>query len=347
MEIITSKIENNNKREAGDLSPCNIKITVLSGEILKNYIPAERDGILYDEYAEFIIDLSSIRTPQPSTVIDFDHDSKEIIGVADNFRIEENKLVCNGALMPYSTTDRASEIIYKSKSVPFGISPTIDLISANKQSLKEGESIELNGQTYIGPLIVYKNVELVGVSVCAYPTDSQTGLELLKKRKIKTMKLKSKLSEEDVTTPETMEENQEAIQIKNPELQQYIDKFGLELGVEYYQKGIDFNEAMAEAIDTLKSQLEDANCNKNEDPPLEDLEDVIAPEEEDKKDESKSTSLSKKYKTLSGNIEKLAEIVAKLSVIVARNMGEKTPLNACFSKPKDGYNNSFINKFSK
>ena len=42
--------------------------------------------------------------------------------------------------------------------------------------------------------------------------------------------------------------------VKNQELQDFVDRFGLELGFKYYQEGATFESAFAEAFDSLKEE---------------------------------------------------------------------------------------------
>lgn len=253
-------------------------------------------------WGKFALDLSTLIVPKNPCVVDYNHDDKEPIGYA-HISIEENAITAEGALVSSSPNDRASQIAQTGREIPFGISPTLDLIAADRIEAPRGGTYNANGRTYAGPIYIYKNAVLLGISVCPYPTDGETSFTPLNTDARQTQFFSPKLLKwnrpiplngDDVKNNErkgthmannqpqndpkgaqapTDEPDKTERTVKNAELQEYIDLFGLERGVAYYQSGLTIEEASSEAYkdvseenDKLKAELAElkAACNSGD-----------------------------------------------------------------------------------
>lgn len=213
------------------------------------------------DFAEFVFDFDSLRLPKNPVIVDFNHDENNVIGKARVY-LDEDGLKAAGTLVSTRPGDVAAEVAERGRVVPFGISPTIDFSRAERLDLKEGEEIDLNGRTYQGPLAIFTGAELRGISVCSYPTDVQTEFIPLSQKGLIHMAADGQVK--FATDPAAIEPPkgaaapvQDGPTVRDSELQRYIDAFGLDRGVAYFQAGKTFDEARAESYDALVKENEE------------------------------------------------------------------------------------------
>ena len=108
--------------------------------------------------------------------IDYRHD--EPIGYVNKFDDASGDLVLSGALVPFKDSDKATEIIHKSKlGVPYEAS--IDFRApVVLEELGAGKFAQVNGQQVSGPATIIRQWTLRGVAVCPYGADSNTATQL-------------------------------------------------------------------------------------------------------------------------------------------------------------------------
>lgn len=264
------------------------RAVALTGNVLRHGVPTRDGG---RETLEFVVDLATVAPTRNPVVVDYNHDPAEIVGAA---RVRANgfALLADGELTPFLSDDRASEIVSKaSRGVPYGISPTFDFAAAERVDVAPGETFETNGRRVVGPVVVFRNAPLLGLSVCPYPTDDGTAFALLGKDFTLLTKGNEMAEEKDEKTTELKDDAANApdgegatgtsdapSSVKNAELQEYVDRFGLELGVKYFQEGADLAEATSNAFQALKEENEklksrlandggDADASKKDDAP--------------------------------------------------------------------------------
>ena len=264
-----------------------------------------------DEYgsvvaSDFVLDLSTLVVPKNPCVVDYNHNDAEPIGYA-RVSVSGGTLLAEGELVSNVEGDVADRIAKTGKDVPFGISPTLDLWSAERVDVGEGEVYNCNDREYVGPLLVYKGAVLLGISVCPYPTDEGTSFTPLARKAIKLnkqgvismAKKRVKLEADIVADEEKREEDvaqfegdeagiADAVSVKNAELQEFIDAFGLERGVQYYQEGLTVEEATQRAYGDVvaeNAELKAKLAKFEEDDEIKDLE---LDEDEEKETELES-----------------------------------------------------------
>ncbi len=240
------------------------RAVALTGNVLRHGVPTRDGG---RETLEFVVDLATVAPTRTPLVVDYNHDPAEIVGAA-RVRADGFALLADGELTPFLSDDRASEIISKAaRGVPYGISPTFDFAAAERVDVAPGEAFETNGRRVVGPVVVFRNAPLLGLSVCPYPTDDGTAFALLGKDFTLLTKGNEMAEEKNEKTTELKDDaanapdgegttGAEPSSVKNAELQEYVDRFGLELGVKYFQEGADLAEATSNAFQALKEENE-------------------------------------------------------------------------------------------
>lgn len=256
MEIFTKE------RAANGLPTAPFRAVALTGNVLRHGVRTKSGA---RETLEFVVDLATVAPTRDPVVVDYNHDAAEVVGAA-SVRADGFALVAEGELTPFLRDDRAAEIVSKaSRGVPYGISPTFDFAAAERIDLAPGETFETNGRRVVGPLVVFRNAPLLGLSVCPYPSDDATEFALLTKdfallTKGGEMEKKDKNATEldavAANAPDGEGTAAATSSVKNAELQEYVDRFGLELGVKYFQEGADLEEATASAFQALKEENE-------------------------------------------------------------------------------------------
>jgi len=311
------------------------RAVALTGNVLRHGVPTRDGG---RETLEFVVDLATVAPTRNPVVVDYNHDPAEIVGAA-RVRADGFALLADGELTPFLSDDRASEIISKAaRGVPYGISPTFDFAAAERVDVAPGETFETNGRRVVGPVVVFRNAPLLGLSVCPYPTDDGTAFALLGKDFTLLTKGNEMAEEKNEKTTELKDDaanapdgegatGAEPSSVKNAELQEYVDRFGLELGVKYFQEGADLAEATSNAFQALKEENEklksrlandggDGDAAKKEDAPKPD---------DDKKDGEKNDGAPK-----SGSDGDGGEL-AKLRAALEKTSRELTTLRRDFA----------------
>ena len=110
--------------------------------------------------------------------IDFNHDVNEIVGFGNKISVDESgTLSIDGFLTPYKENDRATEILHKAElGVPWEASINFagDMVL---EKFEEGETVEVNGHEFEGPMTVVREWQLRGVAITPYGYDSSTSTQ--------------------------------------------------------------------------------------------------------------------------------------------------------------------------
>ena len=126
-------------------------------------------------WGRVVHDMAGMHLHKSRLPIDYVHDSKEVIGFLNHFETESGDLVTSGALVPYGSNDRASEIIHKMREgVPYEASINFGGDGIKVQELAAGEMAEVNGAMFDGPGVIVREWPLRGVAVCPYGADANT-----------------------------------------------------------------------------------------------------------------------------------------------------------------------------
>ena len=224
------------------------QIIILSGDMMER-----------TEMGAFVIDPETIVLHKARLIVDYNHNEEEVIGYVDNIHAtDDGKLMGDLTLESTSPDDRAAEVITRIDSgTPYEISPTVMLFDDGVEAIDA-----MDGEK---PYTIYRNVPMRGVSICPYGTDRLTTILSLnggkKKMKKRTKKLTKLTADEilDEAVVETVVDDAAAEgeggaeYTAHPDLEEFIAAFGFDLGVEYYRRGLTFEEAEKEDYAALKA----------------------------------------------------------------------------------------------
>lgn len=182
-------------------------------------------------------------------ILDYCHDSDEIIGYADQFTVDERGLTLIGRVESVQPDD-AAELMLKrmDKGIPYQASIYFD--EAVLEWVPSSFSAEVNGETIPGPLTVFRKWLLRASSACphGYDSDSNTtsNEQTLTTKFSWTNPMSSTNPAPTTPTPDAREE-----------LKAFVDKFGTD-GVGYFTQKLSMDQAALAHIDTLgKKYTED------------------------------------------------------------------------------------------
>lgn len=120
-------------------------------------------------------DLAGMTLHKDRLPIDYCHDPQEVMGYLNKFDATSGDLVASGALVPYKDSDRATEVIAKSKAgVPYEASISFGGGETVIEEIGPRETAQVNGHEFTGPGIVIRKWALRGVAVCPYGADMNT-----------------------------------------------------------------------------------------------------------------------------------------------------------------------------
>jgi hypothetical protein len=184
-------------------------------------------------------------------VLDYSHDSDELIGYADKFSVDAEGLRVDGRVESIIEDDEAEKLLKRAdKGIPFESSIYFDPTQLVIEFIPEGSRGECNGETVDGPMVVFREWLLRAVAVCphGYDSGSETAFSAADRQPFKLNWKGNPMS----TTPanKTTEANANGSDIR-AELKQYTDKFGAVDGVEYFTAG----KSMAVALDEHVTKL--------------------------------------------------------------------------------------------
>jgi len=135
-------------------------------------------------WGRIVHDLSGMHLHKPRLPVDYAHDDKEIIGYLNKFDTATGDLVASGALVPFKDSDRATEIIHKSKAgVPYEASIFFGGDGIKLQVVEDGMTDSVNGYQFDGPGVIVREWPLRGVAICPYGADANTDTAVFSRNK--------------------------------------------------------------------------------------------------------------------------------------------------------------------
>ena len=153
--------------------------------------------------------------------IDFNHDVNEIVGFGNKISVDESgNLSIDGFLTPYKENDRATEILHKAElGVPWEASINFagDMVL---EKFEEGETVEVNGHEFEGPMTVVREWQLRGVAITPYGYDSSTSTQFSDTSNINITYLNKEsedMKNEELNAEVTEELAVDAVELEAPE----------------------------------------------------------------------------------------------------------------------------------
>ncbi len=232
---------------------------------------------------DFAIDFATVDVPKNPVPVDFNHDETRPIGSA-TVTVGTDKIEAVGALVSTRPNDLAASIAENARAIPYGVSPLFDLRDAERINVSDGDVFPANGRVYEGPISIFRRARLIGVAVCLHPPDISTTFTplstnerfLIMPKQKETIAVADPVADpaaEPVAIAEPVacaiekvgivpveperagdETGVPETGVKNRELQDFIDLFGLDRGVRLYQEGQTIDDARRIAFDELKRE---------------------------------------------------------------------------------------------
>lgn len=278
-----------------------VKIKVITSSIL------EHPGL-----GRFRVKTETATPSKDRVPLDYNHNEEEVIGYVENFQCNADAITADGVVLIGDESSDAAKTFAQNidGGVPFEASAFLDLSEAESVELEDGVT------EWSGALIR-------GVAICPYGTDRKTtvSLRLGETNFVVRLKNKSSNNEDEVMDEEKKVsiEDQKKDDSKNPreELEEMIEEFGLERGVDFFRRGISIEEAREEDYQSLKAErLQAEEKDKTQC--------AAAPDEEPKEKQDDVSA------SLKAELVKLSQEISTLKATLRR--GDPSGLSGSFQR---------------
>lgn len=276
-----------------------VKIKVITSSIL------EHPGL-----GRFRVKTETATPSKERVPLDYNHNEEEVIGYVENFQCNADAITADGVVLIGDDSSDAAKTFAQNidGGVPFEASAFLDLSEAESVELEDGVT------EWSGALIR-------GVAICPYGTDRKTTVSLKLGETNFVVRLKNS-NNEDETMDEKKKvsiEDQKKDDSKNPreELEEMIEEFGLERGVDFFRRGVSIEEAREEDYQSLKAERLQAE-EKDKTPC------AATPEDEPKDKQGDSNA------ALKAELVKLSQEISTLKATLRR--GDPSGLSGSFQR---------------
>ena len=142
------------------------------------------EPIVHWYWGKIVHDMAGMQLRKDNCPVDYCHDCEEIIGVGLKFTADEKLgVTVEGKLIPFTATDRAAEVIFKSgEGIPYEAS-LLGLGPGVLEFVYEGESQIVNGQQFDGPGYIVRKWQLNAFAICPLGADENTSTQFSRKGK--------------------------------------------------------------------------------------------------------------------------------------------------------------------
>ena len=276
-----------------------VKIKVITSSIL------EHPGL-----GRFRVKTETATPSKERVPLDYNHNEEEVIGYVENFQCTADAITADGVVLIGDDSSDAAKTFAQNidGGVPFEASAFLDLSEAESVELEDGVT------EWSGALIR-------GVAICPYGTDRKTTVSLKLGETNFVVRLKNSNNEDEVMDEEKKVsiEDQKKDDSKNPreELEEMIEEFGLERGVDFFRRGVSIEEAREEDYQSLKAERLQAE-EKDKTPC------AATPEDEPKDKQGDSNA------ALKAELVKLSQEISTLKATLRR--GDPSGLSGSFQR---------------
>lgn len=276
-----------------------VKIKVITSSIL------EHPGL-----GRFRVKTETATPSKERVPLDYNHNEEEVIGYVENFQCTADAITADGVVLIGDDSSDAAKTFAQNidGGVPFEASAFLDLSEAESVELEDGVT------EWTGALIR-------GVAICPYGTDRKTTVSLKMGETNFVVRLKNSNNEDEVMDEEKKVsiEDQKKDDSKNPreELEEMIEEFGLERGVDFFRRGVSIEEAREEDYQSLKAERLQAE-EKDKTPC------AATPEDEPKDKQGDSNA------ALKAELVKLSQEISTLKATLRR--GDPSGLSGSFQR---------------
>lgn len=226
-------------------------------------------------------------THKGSVPIDYCHDDSEIIGVVNEFTVKPDGLYLSGHLVSVKEGDRVDQLVTLSAAdVPYESS--IDFRgNCQYEEIQRGFTAHVNGRQVEGPALIVRKWPLRGVAVCPHGMDPNTSSQFSADAKLIDIQLLNSegtmsgttatttdtkavatqqteankaaqtpvVPAQQTETPAAAKPAEDGLQQYRELLKKYTDKFGVELGTQYFTEGKNWEQSLEAFSDHLGKQL--------------------------------------------------------------------------------------------
>ena len=191
--------------EDGEKKRRTFDAEVYSGGRIDNHYYWGRSGV--------VIDLQGLQLKSKIGLVE-EHFGGKRVGVATSYDVS-NKFRAKGHFL---SNPKAKEIVQDiDEEYPFQMSWWADPESI--EEIAPGKTIEVNGQTFTGPLHIFRNVRVHEITICGVGADTQTTIEAF------SGKTQNQPEDTDVTELEKAQAEIAALKLKNTELETQNKQF--------------------------------------------------------------------------------------------------------------------------
>lgn len=139
-----------------------------------------RDVIDHWYFGRIVHDMAGMIPASEKLPFDYCHNENEVLGYADELATgDDGALIMRGRLIPFTDTDRASEVIHKTaRGMEYQGSIYFDLAGLVLEYVPKDATSEVNGGEFEGPGVIARQWRLRGAAVCPYGYDPNTAVAL-------------------------------------------------------------------------------------------------------------------------------------------------------------------------
>lgn len=211
-------------------------------------------------------DFAGMSLVKPRIPIDYQHDPREVLGFAESPNVADGNLRLSANLVSLRPDDMAATVQGKAAAgVPYECS--IKMGDFSVEEVPEGMTVEANGQTFAGPLVVIRKWTLRGVAITPYGTDSGSAAEFADQGDEFAVEVIEPAALKPSPPPAGSTSSPALTVTSAAELaRQFRDEFG-DRGLEYLANGCDVAEARKQFAahlvaenKSLRTQLDQANA---------------------------------------------------------------------------------------
>lgn len=145
------------------------------GKVPFKMVARTADVVEHPFWGPVVHDFQGMQVHRQSLVVDYCHDQNQVLGYSNRHETDTGSLVQSGFLVPFTPTDRATEVLTKSKA---GVPWEASILHGGPLSIEEvdkGAQTEVNGRMVQGPVTIFRQWSLRGSAICPYGADRNTG----------------------------------------------------------------------------------------------------------------------------------------------------------------------------
>lgn len=213
-----------------------VELLALSGEPMESWY-----------WERCIFERSGCTILNGKITIDYNHDPYEILGYVEAAS-GTPQLILNGFMTPFEK-DRASEVVHKSKQgVPYQCSVSLAYENFRYEYIGPGETTEVDGREFEGPITVFREYTVDGVAICPYGTDTKTQTTVFNKHKERN---------EKTMTKEIEIAKKDGDRAARELMKKFTKKFGDKKACRYFSDGLDEEAANEQYIEEVAVEIEE------------------------------------------------------------------------------------------